>query len=241
MKDCWDIKHCKPSEYLNCPARQIGRNCWEVKKGCLCGIDKTLTCSNCFIYTEHFNELKNLIICARSKDVKALEELIKRYSQEVKRVQKGFFFPGGDSEDVFQEGLVGLYSAILAYDEKKDPVFENYLNKSIRNHIMQVLRKITSNKQKVLNNSVPLDHLDELISRKITPEDEVISNIYKAELEKTMEKQLTKLELKIIKLSLSDYSHKEISKFVKISTKQIENALFRARKKIFLLIKELNK
>lgn len=241
MKECRDIRHCDFKEYINCPAKQIGKNCWGFKKGCLCGLDKSIRCSNCFIYAEHFSELKDLIALARNKDDKAIEELFKEYSKEVRKIQKYFYFPSGDFRDVLQEGMVGLYFAILTYDEKKDPVFENYVDRSIRNQIMQVLRKLTSNKQKVLNYPVPLEEFNREACNTIPPEEAAIGYISKVEIEKGMERRLTKLELKIIKLFLSGHKNQEMANFLKISTKQIENALFRARKKIHTLVAELNR
>ncbi|MBI2252811.1 MAG: sigma-70 family RNA polymerase sigma factor [Armatimonadetes bacterium] len=241
MKECTDVKHCTPQEYLNCPAKQIGKNCWTIKKGCLCKFDKTLTCFKCFIYFEHLKEIKSLISQAKKNSFKAWEELIKEYSKEVKQIQKNIFFPGAAKEDIFQEGLIGVYFAVLTYDEKKDPLFENYVNRSIRNQIMQTLRKITSNKQKVLNNTYSLDEHYSKYFQELNPEDEAIGNILKEEIEKSIQKSLTKLELKIIKFHLLGYTNQEISKNLKISVKQIENALFRSRRKILNLKGELEK
>ena len=52
-KNCWEIKGCPASFYLNCKAYAKKKNCWEVKDGCLCHLNES--CEKCSIYKAYLN------------------------------------------------------------------------------------------------------------------------------------------------------------------------------------------
>ena len=51
-----------------------------------------------------------------SGDARAEEELIERYTRLVRICARPYFLAGGDSEDLTQEGLMGLLNAIRSYE-----------------------------------------------------------------------------------------------------------------------------
>jgi RNA polymerase sporulation-specific sigma factor len=53
-----------------------------------------------------------LIMRARNGDSSALDFLIRRYTGFVRLKASSYFLAGGDSEDLIQEGLIGLYKAV---------------------------------------------------------------------------------------------------------------------------------
>ena len=56
-KDCWDLKHCPVSHYMNCEAYKERVSCWERKNGCLCHVYPS--CDDCYIFQLHLEDLKS--------------------------------------------------------------------------------------------------------------------------------------------------------------------------------------
>ena len=63
---------------------------------------------------------------ALSASSEAEEELIRRFSNLVKKCCRPLFLAGGDSEDLTQEGMLGLLSAVRTFDEKGGASFQTY-------------------------------------------------------------------------------------------------------------------
>ncbi len=54
MRNCWEIKACPASHYMECSAYSQNKNCWDVKEGCICASYRG--CEECPIYQEHASE-----------------------------------------------------------------------------------------------------------------------------------------------------------------------------------------
>ena len=58
---------------------------------------------------------EELVESAQSGDKQATEELLLRYAGLVRGCARGFFLMGGETEDLIQEGMIGLYHSIVDY------------------------------------------------------------------------------------------------------------------------------
>ena len=47
----------------------------------------------------------------------AMECLLERYRDMVRKEARSFFLAGGDEEDLIQEGMIGLFKAVTSYQE----------------------------------------------------------------------------------------------------------------------------
>ena len=56
---------------------------------------------------------------AKQGDSKAIEILINKYKKFIQLKSKSYFLIGADKEDIYQEGLIGLYKAIRDYNSDK--------------------------------------------------------------------------------------------------------------------------
>ncbi|MCD4782213.1 MAG: sigma-70 family RNA polymerase sigma factor [Candidatus Eremiobacteraeota bacterium] len=240
MRKCHEIYKCQLHEYLSCPAKMSLRNCWLLKNGCFCRKDSSLTCDNCFIYQEHQKEIINLIKKAREKDEQAINELFDEYSRFVYQIGKKFFLPGSTKEDLVQEGMIGLFNAIVNYDLKYKTHFDDYASLSIRNRILRAVRMATQLKQKVLSEAYSLDedpYYYASMFSEMDVEEHVLGKISKNEMYKSFKNILSPMEYKIISMKIADSSVDEMAQHNSLSKKQVENALFRARRKIAVFIK----
>ncbi len=182
-----------------------------------------------------------LCTLAAAGDRQAEEVLVTRYNRLVRTCARPFFLAGGDSEDLTQEGMVGLITAVREYDAGKEASFRTFAEVCIRNRLYSVLRASARDKQQPLNQSLSLDdsHFD---SNPLTsgtsnlaqrnPEDFLIDREHTAALLSGVRKQLSEFEAKILGYYLDGLSCREIAKAVNKPPKSVDNAVQRIRRKV---------
>lgn len=182
-----------------------------------------------------------LCLLAAAGNRLAEETLVTRYNRLVRTCARPFFLAGGDSEDLTQEGMVGLITAVREYDAGKAASFRTFAEICIRSRLYSVLRASARDKQQPLNQSLSLDdsHFD---SNPLTsgtsnlaqrnPEDFLIDREHTAALLSGVRKQLSEFEAKILGFYLDGLSCREIAKAVNKPPKSVDNAVQRIRRKV---------
>ena len=180
---------------------------------------------------------------AASGDRIAEEALVMRYNRLVRVCARPYFLAGGDSEDLIQEGMVGLLNAIREYDPGKGSSFRTYAETCIRNRILSAIRAAARDKHTPLNHYVsyetPLldgntDSYPLSASRQPqqNPEDMLISREERRERLGTLKGQLSGFEAQILDLYLRGLTYVEIASEVDRSPKAVDNAVQRIRRKV---------
>lgn len=180
---------------------------------------------------------------AASGDRIAEEALVMRYNRLVRVCARPYFLAGGDSEDLIQEGMVGLLNAIREYNPGKGSSFCTYAETCIRNRILSAIRAAARDKHTPLNHYVsyetPLldgntDSYPLSASRQPqqNPEDMLISREERRERLGTLKGQLSGFEAQILDLYLRGLSYVEIASEVDRSPKAVDNAVQRIRRKV---------
>ncbi len=195
---------------------------------------------NQILSLEHLRD-EDLCRLAASGDRTAEERLVTRYTRLVRTCARPFFLAGGDSEDLTQEGMVGLIKAVREYDAEKEASFRTFAEICIRNRLYSVLRAAARDKHKALNQSVSLD-TPEFDSHSYTsgtnnlaqrnPEDFLIDREHTAALLSGVRKQLSEFEAKILGYYLDGLSCREIARTVGKPPKSVDNAVQRIRRKV---------
>ena len=197
-------------------------------------------------YIEHSDSLNTasdeaLTQLASQGNRQAEELLVSRYHQLVRACARPFFLVGGDSEDLIQEGMVGLIKAFREYKPEREASFRTYAEICIRNRLYSVLRAAGRDKHQPLNQSVSLDTPDfdsnsytsgtsNLAQR--NPEDSLIDKEHTAALLSGVRKQLSEFEAKILGYYLDGLSCREIAETVGRPQKSVDNAVQRIRRKV---------
>lgn len=96
---------------------------------------------------------------ASNGDAGAEEELIERYGRTVRVRARPYFLAGGDSEDLIQEGMLGLLSAIRRYDEASGASFKTFAETCIRNRVLEAVKAASRKKHGPLNDGVSLEYI----------------------------------------------------------------------------------
>ncbi|MBR4419876.1 MAG: sigma-70 family RNA polymerase sigma factor [Clostridia bacterium] len=167
----------------------------------------------------------------------AFDEIYGRYKGLVKYYCRNLFLMGADSEDIMQEGMLGLFNAVSSYSGGQSS-FLTYATVCIKNKLISAVKKYSNNNNSVLNNTVSTEVLDNLQIFDSTPEDFVLIKENGKELKNKLTQELSKTEIKVLKLFLEGLSYVEIATKTQMKVKSVDNALTRARKKIIKFIGE---
>ena len=100
---------------------------------------------------------EDLCRLAGEGDRSAEELLVTRYTRLVRKIARPYFLIGGDSEDLTQEGMIGLMRAIREYSPERAASFRTFAERCIRSRLSSALRDAGRDKHAPLNQSVPLD------------------------------------------------------------------------------------
>lgn len=173
---------------------------------------------------------EELIFKARQGDKYAQEAILNRYSNLVQAIAARFFLRGGENDDLVQEGMVGLYSAVNGF-EGGGANFSSYAYACIRNAVVSAIKKSLGAKNAALNDFVPIVEVGEEISP-VSPEDEVIKRENRREFLQKISKILSSTEFKIIVMHLDGMPVAEISAATGKTQKSVSNALSRAKTKL---------
>lgn len=184
------------------------------------------------------------VLCAKAAqgDRAAEETLVHRHTRLVRVCARPFFLAGGDSEDLIQEGMIGLITAIREYDPSRGARFRTFAATCVRRRLISVVRAAAGGKHIPLNESVSLDPSLVLAHQDLqgfgtaypqgNPEDAVIHAEDLSALEEAIRTGLTQLESRVLTLYLEGLSYREIAEEVHRSTKAVDNAVQRVRRKV---------
>lgn len=173
-------------------------------------------------------------------DAAAEEALLTRYVRVVRMCARPYVLVGGDTEDLIQEGMMGLLSAIRSYDASGGVPFKSYAELCIHNRIRSAVKSASRRKHLPLNSGVPLD---DLLSEETMPEaflsfdrrtteDQVLDKENEQELQSAFAKHLSPFEQTILSHYLNGLSYGEMAVQTGKSEKSIDNAVQRIRRKL---------
>ena len=174
-------------------------------------------------------------------DDNAGNELAMRYRRTVRICIRPYFLVGGDSEDLIQEGTIGLISAIRQFDPNSGAAFRTFAEHCIRMRILSAIKSASRLKHFPLNDGVSLEQLSEDPGAQFSaisdnyfssPEDLVLARESKEELYSAFSDCLSKLEKKVLVLYLEGLSYSEIARRINKDTKAVDNAVQRIRRKL---------
>ena len=173
-------------------------------------------------------------------DNNAEECLAARYSRLVRACARPYFLAGGDSEDLLQEGMIGLLSAIRGFDPGREANFQTYAEVCIRNRLLSAVRTAGREKHDPLNSSVSLeiplyDDIPEPYPNRQplaeSPEEMLIGREeWKGRLT-ALRAMLSGFERTVLRLYLDGLSYAEIAAQTGKPLKSVDNAVQRIRRK----------
>ena len=85
------------------------------------------------------------------KDDDAIEYMIKKYGSIVKREVRTVYIIGAETEDLMQEGMIGLFKALRDFEADKGATFSTFATLCIRRQIKTAISNSNRKKHIPLN------------------------------------------------------------------------------------------
>lgn len=205
---------------------------------------------------QNYQQKKNeeLVLLAQKGDDAAQEYLLDKFKSLVRAKSRAYFLIGADSEDIIQEGMIGLYKAVRDYDEEKNASFRSFAELCVNRQMITAIKAATRQKHQPLNTYISLnkpvyedeseetymDFLQSTSSAMLNPETLLIGQENKSILENQMLKSLSSFETRVLALYLQGRSYFEIARVLDKPEKSIDNALQRVKKKLEKFLEEKN-
>lgn len=187
---------------------------------------------------------EDLIRRIRQGDAEAENRLYGSYKQIVRSKARTYFLVGADREDIIQEGMIGLYKAVCDYDFDKQTSFRAFAELCITRQIITAIKSATRKKHMPLNTYVSLNRqvfdgesertlIDVIQSAHVSdPEETLIGRENYEAVAASIEQMLSRLEKNALELYLQGYSYQHIANALGKSTKCVDNAIQRVKKKL---------
>jgi RNA polymerase sporulation-specific sigma factor len=186
-----------------------------------------------------------LVALAKSGQADAYDRIVRRYRGFVRLKASSYFLLGGDSDDLIQEGLLGLYKAVRDYRTDRESSFRNFAELCITRQIITAVKTASRNKHAPLNQYVSFGQspaaagdsdttLEELLPGAPVhdPANQVIASEELQSLVSCLSSVLSELESRVLSLYLDGYSYETIGERLDCDTKTVDNALQRVKRKV---------
>ncbi len=196
-------------------------------------------------YTNFTDE--ELIVKLRAGDAEIADYIMEKYKPLVRKKTNAMYLIGGETEDLIQEGMIGLFKAVRDYDSEKNASFFSFADLCITRQLYSTLEKSNRKKHSPLNNYVSFSNTEDtegmnleaiISSQTISPEQMMIEKEGKREFFARLEERMSAMERKVLYLYLEGNSYTQIAEIMDKEPKSIDNALHRIRGKIKLLKEE---
>lgn len=176
----------------------------------------------------------------------AYEFLINKYKELVKNKAKAYYIAGADSEDVVQEGTIGLFKAIRDFDEDQEATFKTFADICVTRQIITAIQAANRKKHQILNESLSLNESVETesgefqhigrdvkdMNSEVDPETMMLMKEVVSYLKMNQKNLFSPLENRVFDEMLKDKNYKEIAVSLRRSPKAIDNAIQRIKKKV---------
>lgn len=169
--------------------------------------------------------------------------ILEKYKPLVRKKTNAMYLIGGETEDLIQEGMIGLFKAIRDYKPDKDASFYHFAELCINRQLYSALEASNRKKHQPLNSYISLseqEHPDAvaaelLVDKESGPEQTVIEQEVWEEYKKRLAQKLSRMENQVLQYYLEGNHYIQIAEMMGKSPKSIDNALQRIRQKIRLL------
>ena len=186
-----------------------------------------------------------LVALAKRGQSDAYERIVRRYRGFVRLKASAYFMLGGESDDLIQEGLLGLFKAVRDFRTDRESSFRNFAELCITRQIITAVKTASRNKHSPLNQYVSFAQtpaaagdsettLEEILPGPAIndPANQVIATEELSSLVACLASVLSELESRVLSLYLDGHSYEVIGERLECDTKTVDNALQRVKRKV---------
>ena len=172
----------------------------------------------------------------QSGNQSAFEEMVSRYQGLIGYFASQYSAAGYDHADFMQEGLLALHSACKTYNENKKASFRNYAGVCINNRFMSLIRKANAKSAIPGDSIVSIDDIDPSDYMSGNPESLILEQESSHQLITLIREALSPFELSVLRAYLQGLSYVQIGRILSVSSKAVDNAMQRIRRKTLSII-----
>lgn len=188
---------------------------------------------------------EKLIERLRNGEEAISDYLIEKYKWLVLKKARAMYLIGGDTDDLIQEGMIGLFKAVQSYRPDREASFQTFASLCIERQLYSAVKNSSRQKHIPLNSYISLSEEEETGALEglwsENPEALIIERENTGSLEKEISRNLSRMEREVLEKYLQGYSYVQIADMMDRSPKSIDNALHRIRVKIRDFIKKMQK
>lgn len=171
-------------------------------------------------------EGKELAVLVKSADKTAFSALLSKYRSVISITASKFVSPDCDRDDLVQEGNIALYAAAISFEEGKGASFDTYASVCIRHRMKNYADKVLRSTRLTVSLDESKETCDTLDPQSFFEEKYGLSDLFSK-----AESKLSSLEKRVFSLYAEGHKVREIASLLSISSKSVENAMARIRKK----------
>ena len=179
---------------------------------------------------------EELILRLHEGEEEISDYLMEKYKEFVRRKARAMYLMGGETDDLIQEGMIGLFKAVKDYRPEKDASFRTFDGLCIDRQLYSAIQSSNRKKHLPLNSYVSLNSENETGDLEgqwsENPEALIIDRERTSALEEEIRKMLSPMENKVLKYYLQGYGYVKIAELMGKNSKAVDNALQRIRGKI---------
>ena len=192
---------------------------------------------------------ESLIERLRDGESTIVDYIMNKYKYLVRSKAQAMYILGADTEDLIQEGMIGLFKAVRDYDCGRDASFYTFAELCISRQMYTAVQASQRKKHAPLNTYISLygeqkekgegAPLEEILSSGAgsNPETLFLDKERMEYLEGEIDKELSTFEKQVLDLYLTGMSYSQIAKVLGKEEKSTDNALQRVKAKIKKILK----
>ena len=179
---------------------------------------------------------EELIVRLQKGEKEISDYLMEKYKEFVRKKARAVYLIGGETDDLIQEGMIGLFKAVQDYRPEKEASFRTFAGLCIDRQLYSAIQSSNRQKHLPLNSYVSLSQAGEAEDLEgrwsENPEAVVIDQERTRILKEEIQKALSSMENKVLTYYMQGYGYVKIAKLLGKNPKSIDNALQRIRGKI---------
>ncbi len=189
---------------------------------------------------------EELLIRLRDGESGITDHIMNKYKNLVRNKAKTMYLLGADSDDLIQEGMIGLFKAVRDYDSGRDASFSTFADLCVSRQMYTAVQASRRQKHIPLNTYISLygtadtgrdGEAEELVNVltahfEQSPEELIIDKENVDRIERTIEKELSAFEKQVLDLYMIGMGYQQIARILGRDDKSTDNALQRIKSKL---------
>ncbi len=189
---------------------------------------------------------EELLIRLRDGESGITDYIMNKYKNLVRNKAKTMYLLGADSDDLIQEGMIGLFKAVRDYDSGRDASFSTFADLCVSRQMYTAVQASRRQKHIPLNTYISLygtadtgrdGEAEELVNVltahfEQSPEELIIDKENVDRIERTIEKELSAFEKQVLDLYMIGMGYQQIARILGRDDKSTDNALQRIKSKL---------